>query len=60
MNNKHFRTDGRRTIPDAVGDAEYEAGFRYPGIVINGPPDDACCQICRRHMLELKPFWRSR
>lgn len=59
MKNKHTMGNGTCIIPGAVAEADYEAEpdrrDRRP-VIINGPPEGRCCQICGHHISELDPF----
>ena len=50
---------GRCILPDAVGDDDYSGSASAApsgSLIINGPPDHGCCNICNRHISELEPF----
>ena len=62
MNNKHTQYFYGCAIPGAVGDGYIdERGELVSGArtVINGPPEDGRCGICRRHISEVEPFGGS-
>lgn len=41
----------------SLGAISKEGDLKQPGrIVINGPPTDGSCDVCGRHIRELKPF----
>ena len=59
MKDEHTLYLGRCIIPGAVGDDDCEdsSGTTLKqSMIINGPPSDMRCSICRRLVSELEPF----
>ena len=59
MNNKHTQYFYGCAIPSAIGEDYYETPDSTTSghpMIINGPPEDARCMVCQRHISDLEPF----